>query len=238
MELALDTGFSPRHVSFIETGRSRPSRRAVLAIAEALEVPLRERNLMLEAAGHARAYPEHRYGEPPQRHLRALVEQLLERQEPYFAVALDHRWDILMSNATARATIARFFDEGDVPGPPNLMRMTLHPGGLRSAITNLDRIAPRLLRVLAAECALRPDDERLQSLLEELEGYGAGWTGEAAGGDDAVPLVLETPGGRVRLVTLVMDFANPLDPAMDEIRLETFLPADEESAEILARLGS
>jgi len=232
MELALDAGFSPRHMSFIETGRSRPSREAVLAIAEVLEVPLRERNAMLEAAGHARAYRDAPLTADEQAHLRGLVGGILARQGPFFAVAIDHRWDVLMANAPAEATLRAYVDEGGVPGPRNLLRLTLHPEGLRGAIENLERVGPRLLRTLRAEAALRPGDDALARLVAELEGYGT-FPASGPAGDDAVPLVLRTPAGTVRLLTLVMDFANPLDPAMDEIRVETFLPADDESARIL-----
>jgi transcriptional regulator with XRE-family HTH domain len=231
MELAFDAGLSPRHVSFIETGRSRPSRDAVLAITEALDVPLRERNVILEAAGHAREYVERPFDHMERTQLRRTVSRLLEHQEPYFAVALDHRSDILAANETADAILASFFDEGGVPGPRNLLRMTLHPRGLRSAILNLAEVEDRLLRGLRRDVALRPRDGTLAELLAELEAYGhAGGGGGITG---PVPLILETPAGRVRLLTLVMDFANPLDPLMQEIRLETFLPADEQSARVL-----
>jgi len=232
MELSFEARLSARHVSFIETGRSTPSRDAVLAIASALEIPLRERNALLEAAGHAREYRERDLHSADTGHLRAVLTRLLDGHEPWFAVAIDHRWDILLANGTARGVLDRYVGDGGVPGPPNLMRLTLHPAGYRSTIENLDAVAGRLLASLEREVARRPADEALARLLDEVGGYGP----EGRGGapvDAAVPMRLRTPRGEAGLLTVLMTFDNPLDPLTDDLRIETLVPEDEESEAVL-----
>lgn len=232
MELAFEARVSARHMSFVETGRSRPSREALLAICSALEIPLRERNVLLEAAGHAREYPEAPFDARSNEHLRSLLSRLLEGHEPWFAVAVDHRWDILLANRPAEALLRTYFEEGDLPDPRNLMRLTLHPAGLRPALLNLDAVAGRLLGALDRETAVRPDDRVLAELREEVAGYGPEGTGHGTRGE-AVPMRLQTDCGEARLLTVLMSFDNPLDPVTEDIRIETLLPADAGSEAVL-----
>jgi len=235
MDLSFEARLSARHVSFIETGRSMPSRDAVLAIAAALDVPLRERNALLEAAGHAREYPERDLESPDAEHLRNVVTRLLDGHDPWFAVAIDHRWDILLANDPAQRVLDRYFDDGGVPGPPNLLRLTLHPSGYRGSIVNLEVVASRLLASLEREVTRRPDDEALGRQLDEIRGYGP----EGRGGapvDTAVPMRIRTPCGEAGLLTVLMTFDNPLDPLTDDLRIETLVPEDAGSEVVLREL--
>lgn len=235
MELSFEARLSARHVSFIETGRSTPSREAALAIASALEIPLRERNALLEAAGHAREYPERDLDSADAEHMRAVVSHLLRGHEPWFAVAIDHRWDILMANEPAQGVVKRYFTQGPVPGPPNLMRLTLHPDGYRSAILNLSPVAARLVSSLEREVLRRPDDERLAALLDEVRAYGSEGV-EATPVDVAVPMRLRTPCGDAGILTVMMAFDNPLDPLTDDLRIETLVPQDAQSEAVLREM--
>lgn len=232
MELAFEARVSPRHVSFIETGRSRPSREALLAISSVLEIPLRERNVLLETTGYAREYAEAPFDASENAHLRSILSRLLAGHEPWFAVAVDHHWDIVLANAPAEAVLQAYFDHGGVPGPRNLMRLTLHPEGLRPAILNLEAVAGRLLTTLEREIAVRPDDRRMAALLEEMTGFGP--EGREPGlSVEGVPMRLQTDCGEASLLTVLMTFDNPLDPVTEEIRIETLLPQDAESERVL-----
>lgn len=235
MELSFEARLSSRHVSFIETGRSVPSREAVLAIASALDVPLRERNALLEAAGHAREYPERDFASADAEHLRTVLSHLLEGHEPWFSVAIDHRWDILLANDPARRVIESYVERGDVPEPPNLMRLTLHPAGYREMILNLDAVAARLLASLERELARRPNDAELSALYAEVRGYGPEGSRGIAG-DLAVPMRLRTACGDAGVLTVLMAFDNPLDPLVDDLRIETLIPQDAESEGVLREI--
>lgn len=232
MELAFEARLSPRHMSFIETGRSRPSRDALLSICSALDVPLRERNVLLEAAGHAREYSEEAFDADANDHLRSILTRLLAGHEPWFAVAVDHRWDILLANGPAESILQTYFDRGGVPGPRNLLRLTLHPEGLRPALLNLEAVAGRLLGALDAEVAVRTEDHRLGALRDEVAGYGPEGRSRSVRGD-GIPMRLQTDCGEARLLTVLMTFDNPLDPVTEEVRIETLLPADPKSDEVL-----
>lgn len=232
MELAFEARVSARHMSFLETGRSRPSREVILAVCSALDVPLRERNVLLETAGYAREYADTSFDAEDNAHLRSVVSRLLAGHEPWFAVAVDHRWDILLANEPAEALLRAYFDDGGIPGPRNLIRLTLHPAGLRPSILNLDAVAGRLMDTLEREAAVRPDDARLAELREEV----AAWSPNSHGPDirvDRVPMRLQTDCGEARLVTVLMTFDDPLDPVTEEIRIETLLPQDAESEAVL-----
>jgi transcriptional regulator with XRE-family HTH domain len=232
MTLAFDAGISPRHMSFIETGRSRASRETLLAICAALEMPLREQNIVLEAGGHAREYSETSFDAGENAHLRSVVTHLLDGHDPWFAVAIDHRWDILEANRPAELLLHRHFDIGPLPGPRNLLRLTLHPDGLRPAIGNLDAVAGRLLRTLDRQVALRPGDDGLSRLRDEVHDYGPEGRGSRMH-DERVPMILETSCGTAELLTILLAFDNPLDPLREELRIETLVPGTEESARVL-----
>lgn len=240
MELAFAAGLSPRHVSFIETGRARPSRASLMAISHALSIPLREQNVVLELAGHARQYLELNYDDPDNHWLRTIVRGLLRRQEPSFAVAVDHRWDIVDANPSARAVLSAFFSAARIPRRKNLLRLFFHPRGLRPRIVNFESLAPRLVRAVETEAALRPHDTALPEMIREFAGYGSEseWSSffnDTTGGP--APIVVRSSLGDVSLLGVVMAFGNGFEPAMEEVRVETFLAADQESGQRIAQLG-
>src|SRR3954468_24465144 len=168
LELASAAGVSSRHLSFIETGRARPSREMVVHLAEQLEVPLRERNGLLTAAGFAPLYRETPLTAPEMDAARAAIDLVLQ-SHPYPAIAVDRRWDLVNANAPAMALV-----EGVDPallGPPlNVYRVSLHPDGLRPRIENFDEYADHLLARLQHQVAVSADDD-LAALLEEMRGY-------------------------------------------------------------------
>jgi transcriptional regulator with XRE-family HTH domain len=238
MELAFEADLSARHVSFVETGRSDPSRDALFAIADALDVPLRERNVLFETAGFARPYSEATLSEAELAHHRHLVASILQRHEPFFAVAIDRHWTVRLANRPAEQFLAQFFgpDGIDGPDPPNLARLLFHPAGLRSCITNWSAASAHFWGRLHRESVHNPLDTDLAALLEEIEGYGEIGTGTARPSDGhALVLELSMNDVELRLLGSVLAFDTARSPALEELRVETFFPADEQTARRLER---
>ena len=238
MALAERAGLSPRHVSFLETGRSSPSRHSVSALAEALNVPLGDRNALLEAAGFARAFSEESLCGPALSFHRRLVQSILERHEPSFAVAIDRKWDVVLANAAADRVLERFFQADAVPGAPNLARLLFHPAGLRGCLTDPGHALRPFARRLERERGRHPFDEGLAALAAEIAAYGIPAGPEAPSGEPALVLDLSLDGVRMRLLGCVLAFDHARAPALEELRIETFFPADEETAERLAALAA
>ena len=174
MALALDVGVSARHMSFVETGRSRPSRTLLVRIAERLEIPGREENALLEASGHARRYRETRLSDPDMGQVTRVLHFLLDRHEPNSAIVLDRHWDIVMSNRAHRVSRDFFLANPDVPDSVrhNLLRLTFHPDALRRQIVNFHVVGPTLLARVERELAEAPGDHRLGELIAEVRSYG------------------------------------------------------------------
>jgi transcriptional regulator with XRE-family HTH domain len=234
LELALRAGTTQRHVSFIESERSVPGRAMVVRLAEALEVPLRERNALLLAAGYAPAYPETPLDGDALAPVRDALERILDGHLPYPAVIVDRHGDLVSSNAAFDALTAGAAPELLQP-PVSIARLLLHPRGLAPRIANFGDWAWHVIDALERE-GLRNPDERLGALVEELTGY----VGERPrpGPDHvgfAVPLRLRSDEGELRLVTTLTHFGTALDVTVSELRLEAFLPADEATAAMLAR---
>jgi transcriptional regulator with XRE-family HTH domain len=185
LALALDAGVSARHLSFIETGRSRPSAEMVLLLAEQLEVPLRERNRMLLAAGHAPTYPELSIDEPPMAPVKEALDVILEGHEPNPAVVVDRHWNLVAANRTM-AALAEGVDESLLEPPVNVMRLGLHPGGLAASIVNMAQLRHYFLGRLERQVAISGDPE-LTVLLQEVSGYPAPQAGRT-------PLPRRRPG--------------------------------------------
>ena len=234
LELSLRAEISTRHLSFVETGRSRPSSAMVLRLAEELDVPLRDRNRLLLAAGYAPAYAEHGLDSPQLAAARTAVRQVLAGHEPYPAAVVDRRWTIVDHNAGIA-----LFTEGVAPhllAPPmNALRVTLHPDGMAPRIANLGQWRAHLLARLRRQVDAA-GDARLAELLEELTGYPGGTEpgGDLPGpGDFAVPLRLRHHGGELAFFSTVATFGAPLEVAAAELAIESFFPADEATAEVL-----
>src|SRR5262245_12474732 len=182
LELALRAGFSSRHVSFIETGRTQPSRQALLALADALDVPLRERNRLLEAAGYAHVYRQTPLDAGEMSHVRGVLRFLLDRHEPYAALVLDRYSTCLMGNAAAARLIEALVDRSLLTAHANHLRLVFHPLGARRWIVNWDDVARHLLERAEREIGQSSGaDETGRALLSELRGYGAPSTGRRDG---------------------------------------------------------
>jgi transcriptional regulator with XRE-family HTH domain len=235
LDLAIGADVSSRHLSFIETGRSAPSRAMVLRLAAALEVPRREQNQFLVAAGLAPEYSERALDDPEMAAIRDGVDRVLTAYEPFPCLAVDRRWDIVRTNASAA-----FLIDGVVPAlleQPNALRIALHPDGLAPRIRNLGQWRHHLLERLRREVTVSGDDQ-LRTLLTELEGYPGDSPGiEEPGGGVVVPLQLTTPSGaELSLLSTVTTFGTALDLTAAELSIEAFLPADAATAAALTGL--
>lgn len=231
LELSLRAGVSTRHLSFVETGRSAPSRDMVLQLAGPLELPLRERNRMLLAAGFAPAYSETPLGAPVMGTVRAAVRQILSGHEPYPAVVVDRYWDIVDLN-DALAVLTSRVSPALLAPPANVLRASLHPDGLAPYIVNLGEWRGHLLGRLRRQ-VLSSGDARLAELEEELRGYPCDQA-ETHGTDElVVPLRVRTERGELAFFGTVATFGAPLDITVSELCIESFFPADEFTARVL-----
>jgi transcriptional regulator with XRE-family HTH domain len=232
LELAVDADVSTRHLSFVETGRSRPSRDMVLHLAERLDVPLRERNHLLLAAGYAPAYAETPLDSSSLAPVTAAMRQILAGHEPYPAVVVNARWELVDANAAAGLFMLGLPAHLLEP-PANVLRIGLHPEGMAPRIANLPVWRAHLLDRLRRQVAYTADPV-LVSLYEELVGYPGG-SGAAEGHPAAVAVPLRYRHGDVELsfVSTVLTFGAPLDVTVAELAIESFFPADEATAAAL-----
>jgi transcriptional regulator with XRE-family HTH domain len=235
LELALRAGTTQRHVSFIEGGRSTPGRGMVVRLAESLDVPLRERNALLLAAGFAPAYPETRWDEPALAPVREALLRVLDGHLPYPAVIVDRSGTLVAANAAFAVITAGAAPELLAP-PVNVARLFLHPDGVAARILNLGEWAWHVVDRLR-EAALRNPDERLSALVEELTPHAGERSTGAAHVGFAVPLRLRSGDDELHLLTTLAHFGTAVDVTVAELRLEAFLPADAATAELLGSLA-
>lgn len=229
LDLAIQANVSARHVSFVETGRTVPSSAMVLHLAEHLAVPLRDRNRLLVAAGHAPLYRQRRMDDPDMARARDALRQFVRAHEPYPALAVDRRWNLVLANAA----IDVFFDgvEEELLRPPiNMMRLGLHPGGLAPRIGNLTQVRGYLLPRLARQAAQSGDPE-LSTLYEELVSYGAPDERPVLDPSEiALTIRIEHRGAQLAFLNAITTFGAAFDIALEEIAVETYLPADAETS--------
>ena len=242
MALALDVSVSPRHMSFVETGRSRASRPVLLRIAERLEIPGREENAILEAAGHARRHRERDLSDPDLEQVTRVLRFMLDRHEPNSALVFDRHWNIVMSNQAHRASRDFFLSESDVPESvrDNLLRLTFHPDALRRQIANFDVVGPVLLMRVERELAEAPSDRRLEDLIEEVRSYGPVPSlnpREDVPAGLLLPIRLRKGPVDVRLFSVISTIGAAIDVTLQELRLESFFPADAASEATLAAMS-
>lgn len=243
LDLALEAEISQKHLSFIESGRSRPSREMVLLLAEHLSVPLRERNALLLAAGYAPVYREHSLEDPSLQPARQAIDLILKGHEPYPALAVDRHWNLLAANG-AVTNLLGLVAEAELLRPPvNVLRLSLHPGGLAPAIANLPEWKEHLLARLRQQVRATAD-MKLGALLSELAAYPdpkgeAGAPHEAAAEPAiVVPLRLRLGDATLSLISTTTVFGTPVDVTLSELALETFFPADPATAERLRMLAA
>ncbi|MBA8952474.1 transcriptional regulator with XRE-family HTH domain [Actinomadura namibiensis] len=238
LELASTADVSTRHLSFVETGRSVPSREMVLRLAEHLEVPLRDRNLLLVAAGYAPVYAETPMEEPRMDAVRTALRQVLNGHEPYPAVVVDRFWNLIDANGAAA-----LFLEGAAPHllepPVNVLRLSLHPEGMARNIVNLAQWRAHMVDRVRRHVALTADAS-LAALYRELRDYpAAGPVAEAfappTGNEVLVPLRVRVGEAELSFFSTIATFGTPVDITVAELAIESFLPADETTAAFLRR---
>ncbi len=244
LDLALDVGVSTRHLSFVETGKSKPSPELVLALAEHLEVPLRERNTMLLAAGYAPRYQQTPLEDDALTTVREALSTLVAAHDPYPAVVVDRTWNIVMANNGARAFLDGVAAHLLEP-PGNVYRITLHPEGMSRRVENLAEWAHHLLATLDRQVAATRDP-RLRALLDEVSGYpnlrqlDGAWRTRSSVPTVLVPLRLrvgDEPSAAVQSwFSTNTSIGTPVDITLEELHVELFHPADRATAEMVGRV--
>ncbi len=244
LALAVEAEISTRHLSFIETGRAQPSRDMVLLLARVLEVPPRARNELLTAAGYAAMYRETALAAPEMGQVRRALEFILRQQEPYPALVVDGRWNILMTNDGAKRLVASFLDDESLAavGPPNAIRLTYHPRGLRPYIVNWEATAAALIQWLHRDMLRGIGDAETARLLDELLSYPdvpRQWRTLDLDASTAPFLAVELAKGdlRVSFFSTLTGLGVPYDITLEELRIECFFPADGASEAFMRRLA-
>jgi transcriptional regulator with XRE-family HTH domain len=242
LDFACEADISTRHLSFLETGRAQPSRDMVLHLAERLEIPLRERNRLLVAAGYAPVFPERPLADPALAAARKAIDLVLAGHEPYPALAVDRHWTLVAANGAVTRLLAGV-DAPLLQPPVNLLRVSLHPQGLAPRIANLREWRTHLLERLRHQIDVTADPV-LADLLLELRDYpmpAADGPAKASTDSDyagvVVPLRLVTPAGTLAFFSTTTVFGTPVDITLSELALESFFPADAATAEILRGLA-
>lgn len=233
LELALRTGLSQRHLSFLETGRAKPSRDCVLQICGALDVPLRDRNALLKDAGFAAMYEESPIPALNLEHARRALELLLRHHEPYPALVLDPACNIVMANS-GMATLTKLFPIGDAAraGPPNLIRLMLAPSGMRQYVSGWEHFASRTLEHLRCERNAHPLNHEIEALEADFR-QRAGPVARVPRQTEPLDILEMTNGGmRVRLFSMITTFWPVNDITLAELRIELLFPADESTGEL------
>ena len=240
LDLAVEAEISARHLSFLETGRSQPSREMVLHLAEQLEVPLRDRNMMLVAAGFAPVFPERPLDDPALQPARQAVDLVLAGHEPYPALAVDRHWILVSANGPSARLMGDVAPELLAP-PVNVMRVALHPNGLAPRTVNLPEWRAHLLHRLRRQLDLTAD-AAIAALLEELRAYPVCAAAERAARNvpsevaAAVPFQLRTDAGTLSFISTTMLFGTPIDVTLAELAIETFFPADPATAAAMRQM--
>ncbi|GGL09648.1 helix-turn-helix domain-containing protein [Nocardia jinanensis] len=232
LDLAIQADVSPRHISFVETGRTVPSSAMVLRLAEHLSVPLRERNRLLVAAGYAPIYRQRPLDDPDMARVRQTLERFVRAHEPYPALAVDRRWNLVLANDAVEILLDGV-DPALLRSPVNMMRLGLHPGGFAPRVTNLAQVRAHLLPRLARQAAQSGDPE-LNALYDELIAYGPRADHpQPDPAEIALPIHLEYRGARLCFINAVTTFGTAFDITLAEIAVETYLPADTATARFL-----
>jgi transcriptional regulator with XRE-family HTH domain len=233
--LANDAEVSARHLSFVETGRSTPSRELVLHLADHLDVPLRERNQLLLAAGYAPVFGQRPLDSPEMTAVRGAVRTLLGAHEPYPAMAVDQHWNVVEANA-GMAVFTELVDPALLHPTFNIVRAALHPAGLAPHIVNLDEWRGHIINRMRRRAAAS-GDAVLAALHEELSAYPGGLAEPSALADVALPLRLRRGSTELVFLAALVTFGSPLDVTVAELTVEQFFPADEATARALRQPG-
>lgn len=242
LALAADAGFSSRHISFIETGRTQPSRQSLLALADVLEIPLRERNRLLEVGGYAKAFRETPLVADEMTHVRSVLQFVLDRHLPNAALVLDRHSNCLMGNRASGRLLARLAEPALITRGTNMLRAIFHPDGVRRWIVNWEEVGPYLLGRAEREFGDATDPVGAQLLAELRAHAGLPETmsrpaARLRASDVLLPIHIRRAELELRLFTTIMTFGTPQDVTLQEMRLETFFPGDQESERRWIELG-
>ncbi len=235
LDLSAAAATTPRHMSFLETGRSQPSREMVLRLATAMEVPLRDRNGLLLAAGYAPVYSERGLGDPAMDRVADAVDRILGQHEPFPAVLIDRGWDLLRANAGAQRLFGTLFAPAPLPERANVLRLVLGPGPVRDAIANWDELAPALLERARREAVGGVLDVATAELVRELQQRPevAALLVAPATITPMAPVIdvqFDLGGPPLRFFSVVSTIGTPVDVTAQELRVEAFFPADDVTA--------
>jgi transcriptional regulator with XRE-family HTH domain len=231
LDLSFDAGVSQKHISFIESGRSTPSRQMLLDLAQALDVPLRERNELLMAAGYAPLYSDQALAAPIMDSIGKALTRMLRQHEPFPAIVMDRHWNVVMANDAAPQLFNCFVDMARRPTPRNLLHLMFDPEGMRPFIANWPQTARGLLARVHREALGRVIDEKTRRLLAELSQYpGVKAEWRAPSPDDAMPMIplsFAKDGVRLNYFSMITTIGTPQAVTSEELRLECMFPADD-----------
>ena len=240
LELALDAEISTRHLSFVETGRAKPSREMILLLAENLQIPLRERNKILISGGYAPIFSEKNLEDVSLNAVKTAIDLILQGHEPFPALAVDRHWNMVAANKIVPILLEEVSPKL-LENPINVLRLSLHPEGLAPKIVNFQQWRNYILKRLRKQ-ADDSADEGLEKLFDELSGYKFnGKRNENVANSHheiIVPLQIESKFGVLSFISTVTVFGTPIDVTVSEIALETFFPADEKTREIFYKLAN
>ncbi len=228
LDLSLDAGVSQRHISFVESGRSVPSRELLLHLAKTLDVPLREQNILLLASGYAPVYFESRWEAPEMAVVTRVIDRMLEQQEPHPAIVLDRYWNVLKTNAASPRFFGSFVDLSKRKEPRNLLHLMFDPDGMRPFIENWDEVAAGLLQRVYREAVGHVADKRTNELLEELKQY-PGVRQLSVGrrsGSAVLPITFVRGGERTSYFSMIATVGLPQDVTAQEFRIESMFPVE------------
>jgi transcriptional regulator with XRE-family HTH domain len=232
LDLAIGANVSSRHLSFVETGRAKPSSEMILHLAEYLDVPLRDRNALLLAGGYAPAYPERTLEAPELKAVQAALERVLKAHEPYPAVVVNRWWELVAANQGI-GLFTRHVRPDLLEPPANVLRLSLHPDGMAPRIANLPEWRAHLLARLHRQ-AEATGDPRLAVLHAELSAYPGGQAAAPEPADVVVPLRYRSPAAELSFLSLTAVVGTPMDVTVEELAIESFYPADDATAAALA----
>jgi len=237
LDLAGEAEISARHLSFVETGRATPSREMVLKLAERLDVPLRERNVLLVAAGYAPAFPQRSLEDPALKSARQAIDIVLRAHEPNPALAYDRHWNLVSANRMV-APLLDGIPQRLLGQPFNVLRLAFHPEALAPRTVNLAEWCGHLLERLRRQCEATADPELIK-LYNDLKSYPIPARSAPLSNDNiAIPFKLRHEGEILSFFSTTMVFGTPVDITLSELALETFFPADERTAERLKQIGA
>ncbi len=240
LDISVDTGISQRQISFIESGRSVPSRTTLIGIAQALDIPLRERNVLLLAAGYAPLYSDEAWNSDEMRSVGKALQRMLTQQEPYPAIVMDRYWNVLLSNEAAPKLFNCFIDMSARPAPRNMLHLMFDPAGMRPYIVNWETLAQALIQRVYREATGHIADPKTHELVQDLLAYPqvqAQWSTPATSNAlPVIPMSFIRDGAVMSYFSLVTTVGTPQTIAAQELRVECLYPVDDETEALHAKL--